>query len=32
MREQEPTTQTMKITDVKSKLSSLVDDVSRRET
>jgi prevent-host-death family protein len=32
MREQEPTTQTMKITDVKSKLSSLVDEVSRKET
>ncbi len=32
MREQEPTTQTMKISDVKSKLSSLVNEVYRKET
>ena len=32
MREQEPMTQTMKITDVKNKLSSLVNEVYRKET
>ncbi len=32
MREQEPMTQTMKISDVKSKLSSLVNEVYRKET
>src|SRR3712207_1416223 len=32
MREQEPMTQTMKISDVKNKLSSLVNEVYRKET
>lgn len=32
MREQEPMTQTMKITDVKNNLSSLVNEVYRKET
>lgn len=32
MREPEPTTQTMKISDVKNKLSSLVNEVYRKET
>lgn len=32
MREQEPMTQTMKISDVKSKLSSIVNEVYRKET
>ncbi len=32
MREQEPMTQTMKISDVKTKLSSLVNEVYRKET
>lgn len=32
MREEEPTTQTMKISDVKNRLSSLVNEVYRKET